>query len=115
MAAWAALPLTLGVAVGLPIWRLLNGAQYDQAFGLLVILLIGFFAALLWNISLNVLMAHRDYGFVALVAGLGLLFTLVAGVVLVPRWGAWASAGITAAHTALMYFVLYLRVRYKNY
>lgn len=111
---WVAIPLGLGLAFGQDIFLWLNqAAHYAYAFQLLRILSIGAYISLVLNPLANVLIARKQFAFLALLSGIGLVMNITGNLWVVADYGALGVSWITVLSFGLINIWIAIRVFWK--
>jgi O-antigen/teichoic acid export membrane protein len=89
---WTAIPLLLFDLVGKPLFVWINGAQYEQAFGVFVVLSVGIWLSLMFSPMVNILIARKNLRSLFALGAVALVMNLVGGYALVRLWGGIGAA-----------------------
>lgn len=107
---WLIIPLVVFVIYGKSLFIWINGAQYDKAFYMFVILLSGFWLNLMFSPLIHVVMARKAYKFLFVLGVAAFLLNLAGNYSLVPRWGGYGAAVVTAVSLNLINLSAFIRV-----
>jgi len=101
--AWAGVPIMLFVVFGKPFFVFLNGIQYERAFSMLAILVVGVWLSLMLSPLANILMGRRDFRFLFLLGVNAFLVSLAAFYVGVQAWGGIGAAiAVVLVHNVVL-------------
>ncbi len=107
---WLVIPLVVFVIYGNPMFIWINGAQYDKAFYMFIILLSGFWLNLMFSPLIHIVMARKAYKFLFLLGVAAFSLNLIGNYSLVPRWGGYGAAFVTVVSLSLINISALFRV-----
>jgi O-antigen/teichoic acid export membrane protein len=108
---WTAVPFLLFDLMGKPLFVWINGAQYEQAFGVFVVLSVGIWLSLVFSPVVNVLIARKDFQFLFALGAIALVISLVGSYALVRLLGGIGAAISVVLSAGFVNVVAALRVR----
>jgi len=110
LCGWTIVPILVGVAFAKPLFLMVNGMQYENAYYIFFIFSVGIWTSLTFSPLSNVLKARKAFGFLVMLAFIALVANFTGNLLLIPLYGARGAAVVTVVSSAIVNVGLGLRV-----
>lgn len=111
---WFVIPLMIFDIFGKPLFIWVNGAQYEKAFYIFVILSSVFWLNLMFSPLVHIVMARKAFKFLFILGLAAFVFNFTCNYLLVPEYGGFGAAFVTAISYSLINVTALFRVLFST-
>jgi len=112
---WIGIPVVIFILFGKPLFILLNGARYAEAFNILEILSVGVWLSLMLSPLTNILMSRKEFRLLFILATIAFIGGTVVLYFGVQNWGAVGAAiAVVLTHNIFLQLPILWKVSLRN-
>lgn len=111
VSSWLLVPVLLFDIFGKPLFTWINGAQYAEAFNVLIVFSAGIILSFMLSPQTNILIARGEYRFLFLLSLVAAIFCLAGNSLLVPLWGGMgASIVMICTYNVIIQLPIFIKI-----